>query len=159
MKRILGLIPILTLVGCASTYVVPKSESYSNLTLPAEESNWQFLGGSSRQSVSFGFAGENGCGTFFKEIPAKNEGDKEVTIQIPSGREIFVGFFASSGNSLCRVNVIFTALEGADYRVEKLGSGYGCAISIFEMTKSGDNKPVALGEVKQNSLTGEVCKL
>lgn len=159
MKKLLGLISVLTLAGCASTYVAPRSDSYSNLTLPTGESSWRFFGGSSRKSVSFGFAGEDGCGKFFKEVPAKNEGDKEVTVQIPSGSEIFIGFFASSGNSICKVQGRFTAAEGADYKVKKMGSGYSCAIGVFEMTLSEGNKPVALGKVKQNSLTGEVCKI
>ena len=153
------LVPLLALFqGCATSYIPsPEIDRPADLVLPTKESSWKFFGGFSNASVVFGFADEKGCGNFFKSVPPKNDGDSSATVKIPSGKPVFVGFFANDGNWVCNVKGHFTPEFNKIYKVVKAGGGYRCQIGIVEMTAEDKFRPIELGKLHTNSLTGAVC--
>ncbi len=161
MKILILIILSIFLSSCAAIYIPPETRPNSaNLILPTKDSELSLIGGYSYAIVSFGFADEDGCGEYFEVVPPKQEGDKEVEIEVPGDKDIFVKFTAGDGVYTCLAQGWFSPEPKETYKIIKAGGTLKCVVSVVKVNADDNLEPVQLGIIDP-SITGivKVCKL
>jgi hypothetical protein len=161
MKILTLVILSIFLSSCAAIYIPPETGPNSaNLILPTLDSEWGLISGYSYATVQFGFADEDGCGKYFKVVPPKQEGDKEVEIVVPGDKDIFVRLIADDGVWKCAAQGWFSPEPKETYKIIKAGGTHKCVVSVVKVNADDNLEPVQLGIIDP-SITGivTVCKL
>jgi hypothetical protein len=161
MKILTLVISSIFLSSCAAAYIPPETDPNSaKLILPTVDTEWGLISGYSYATVVFGFADEDGCGKYFKDVPPKQEGDKEVEIEVPSDKDIFVRLTAGDGVWTCVAQGWFSPEPKGTYKITKAGGALKCVVSVDKVNADDNQEPIQLGNIDP-SITGvvKVCKL
>ncbi|HEY6095287.1 MAG TPA: hypothetical protein VIU93_10090 [Gallionellaceae bacterium] len=122
----------LTVAGCAGTKapVARKPGSFTSLTFPVSSDQWR--NGQAQLAIN----NKRGCGEFAGNIlPAT--ADKDFTLDIEGGRDIFFHVSREGDNISCNEFGLFYAAKGNEYTLSLKMENQQCVVSMVEKTPSG----------------------
>lgn len=124
----------IAITGCSSTKETPvaqrKPGSFTTLTFPVVSDRWE------NGKVQLATKDPRGCGQFSSNVlPATFE--KDVTLDIEGGRDIFFHVSRSEKNLVCNEVGLFYATKGNEYTVSLSMKNQQCVVSLMEKTPSG----------------------
>lgn len=165
MKLTLSLLTCTTLLlsGCASVYQYKNEGASATLNVPKFDTEYRLLGGFSGGMVMISPEKTKNCGEF-TVISKDKVGEKDINVNIPANKDLFVHVSRYNGNASCAVVGVFSPQADKSYKVLFNMQSYNmskhrCNSGVVEVTKDGQFKPVVLKRAFASTWDGiKVCK-
>ena len=128
-NKLICLATVTALAGCASTSDQAAHVDYSavaKLTIPVFTSQWE------NGNVQIATKNKRGCGEFGNNI-LPNAYDKDFTLPIESGKDIFIHITRSYGINSCDSVEMFYATKGNEYIFNIENVNQNCVVTLYEI--------------------------
>ncbi|MBN1005651.1 hypothetical protein [Amphritea pacifica] len=156
-KLICLVILVISLAGCAATYVQPVDGPTATLLIPKYSREFSLASIISGGDIMVARKEKDGCGNF-EVIEISDTDDERIPISVKVGQDIFISIDRYDGNRSCNVIAAFMPEAGVSYDVKSSFTDKWCRVRIINRDSTNMDRRVGLKKGYTSSLDGfRVC--